>query len=110
MYELVEIEADTENADFESFQSQKARRSEGVVLVYCPSCGNPHVLSARHARRHTVCKPCSHGRSQEPISAYYSFWLERFSREEIQQMAKAIWGLSEVINPNYFIRMRSSRD
>lgn len=98
MHELAEIEVDQKTEDFEPLPEKKLRPSEGITVVHCCSCGSPYVLSLRHARRGTICKPCSFGHTPEPIASYHSFWLERFSTEEIRQMATAIWG-REVATP-----------
>lgn len=93
MYELAEITADPEFADLQPLPKKK-RNDEGITVVRCPGCGWPHVVSARHARRGTVCRPCSHGKEPESLAVYHGFWLERFSRAEIWEMAVAIWGRS----------------
>ena len=92
MYELASVETYEQDSGFDCFEKPKKRRSEGFVVVRCGGCDCLHTVSARHARRETLCRPCSHGKTPEPREAYYVFWLERFTAEEIRQMAIAIWG------------------
>lgn len=81
----------TEIADFESI-SEVRRSNEGFEVVRCSKCHYLHTVSVRHARRGTVCRSCSHGHLPEAIEPYYAYWLDRFSRSELREMAVAIWG------------------
>lgn len=89
---MASIAADTEIADFESVPNKVRRNEDGFEVIRCPQCRYLHTVSIRHARRGTICRPCSHGHAPEAIEPYYAFWLERFSRQELREMALAIWG------------------
>jgi hypothetical protein len=66
--------------------------AEEVVAVRCPSCGGLRGVSARHAARNGGnCWDCKKGRVVRRED-FYAFWLERFSPDEIREMAQAIWG------------------
>lgn len=92
VHELAEIEDDPEVEDLVSIPPKKLRREEPFEVVRCARCQGLHTVSARHARRKTMCRACSHGRTPTHIQEYYDFWLERFSMDEIVVMAVAIWG------------------
>ena len=72
---------------------------EAPVYVRCSSCGGDFELSARNHREHVKkgtqprCAECRHGRAPraKPSEADRRWWLERFSIEEIVQLAGAIW-------------------
>lgn len=58
----------------------------------CPSCAGLRSMSLRHASRApTLCGECRSG-NPVPRSRYHNYWLERFSLDEIRDLAKAIWG------------------
>ncbi len=63
------------------------QRREANVIVVCPACGLTRVVSARTARRRTVCRLCSWGREPPPPIDFRSFWLDRLSDEEIAAAA-----------------------
>lgn len=92
MHELVAFPDDPEAEDFESFPPKLKRREEPFEVVRCSACLGLHTVSARHARRNTICRACSHGRTPKYIEEYFDFWLERFSMDEIKLIAMAIWG------------------
>lgn len=65
--------------------------AESVEVVRCPSCGGLRGIAARHLHRHSVvCSDCRRGHVVT-VTHYHLFWLERFTREEIEEMATAIW-------------------
>ncbi len=66
------------------------QRRESNMVVVCPSCGQTRILSARAARRRTVCRLCSWGWKPPPLMDYRSFWLDRLSDEEIAAAASVI--------------------
>ena len=57
----------------------------------CPSCGGLRVVTERRLYPHIPCVDCRRGKVV-PRSQFHNYWLERFTREEIQEMALAIWG------------------
>lgn len=66
--------------------------AEEVKVVRCPSCGGLRGISARHIERYNrVCPDCRRG-EVVTRTRYHNFWLKRFTREEIDEMARAIWG------------------
>lgn len=61
--------------------------------LVCPGCGRRRTVSSRHARRvPATCKLCRNPAHTTPTVKEMYFWLERFSDEEIVQMASAIHG------------------
>lgn len=49
-------------------------------------------MSRRHfLRSNGLCKDCRAGQIVER-SQYHNYWLKRFTAEEIDEMAGAIWG------------------
>ena len=65
--------------------------ADEVIAVRCPSCGGLRGVSARHASRiGGNCSECRKGRVVRRED-FYVFWLERFSPDEIREMARAIW-------------------
>lgn len=68
-----------------------ARTASAFQLVRCPACNSLHVVSARHARRSPGrCRNCKQTRA-ESKDQYTSFWLQRFSDEDICLMAEAVF-------------------
>lgn len=62
---------------------------EEIVLVRCPSCLGLRGVSKRHASRTHRCKECKRGkviRREE----FWEWWLERFTQQEINEMAEAL--------------------
>lgn len=65
----------------------------------CADCGVPFELSARNTRIHRnrrtspKCDPCRDGaRPPRIMQAMRDYWLDRFTVEEIREMAAANWG------------------
>jgi len=46
------------------------------------------LVSARQARRPTTCRECAFGRVVT-ISEFHELWTERFTREEIEAIARS---------------------
>jgi len=74
---------------------QETRPEEPVVLLRCPSCDGLRSVSARTARRRegTVCAQCAKGRVVTRADLF-DYWLQRFSLEEIRELAFGIWGMA----------------
>ena len=90
---MATVAANTDIADFESFSPKvRQRDDEGIGVFHCVVCNYPQVVSARQARRAKVCRSCSNGHAPEPKETYYKFWLDRFTRKELREMAINIWG------------------
>lgn len=89
MHELAEIQADRAGAHLELLQ-----KPQPLTTVRCPSCGGLRaVTQLRNASRDGRCRDCRRKNGKViPISRYYGFWTERFTMEEIREMARAIWG------------------
>lgn len=64
-----------------------------VVAVRCPKCNGLRGVTTRQACRAetTLCRECLFGHVV-PRGAYFEFWTAGFSGEEIEAMARAIWG------------------
>jgi hypothetical protein len=90
VYELVTLQTDLPGKNLVELQKQK--KPDPLVLVRCPSCQGLRGVSVSNARQYGGrCKDCKRGKVV-PRVTFCSFWAERFSTEEITQMAKAIWG------------------
>ena len=88
MHELAEIETDGSGPDVEFVQG----KTDEVVVVRCPSCKGLRGISARHVSRNgKLCTDCKGGKVIKK-SQFHNYWTARFSTEEIQEMASAIWG------------------
>lgn len=60
--------------------------------VICPMCGGRRRVSGRHARRSPVCSLCRHpAKIKAPEDKDRRFWLERFSDDEILDIAHGIF-------------------
>jgi hypothetical protein len=67
-----------------------AEQRTEIIVVRCLSCDGLRAVEERQARRQTMCKQCAGGRVV-PRSAFFDFWRSRFTDEELEQMARAIW-------------------
>lgn len=63
-------------------------------MVRCPSCGGLRGVLKRFATRYGYGKLCGDCRKGNvvPRTQFHNYWLERFSRDEIEEMARGIWG------------------
>lgn len=74
-------------------------RDQLWTLVACEGCGRTFNIRPRAARRlrqdkrSAQCQFCVQGIVLEVTDEHRAFWLERFSREEIVEIAEASWGL-----------------
>ena len=69
------------------------------VRFRCPDCGGWFELAARNARNHRNpgtrprCRRCRlPGVQPKPTAALRRWWLQRFTLDELQELAAAIWG------------------
>jgi len=62
-----------------------------IALVRCPSCQGLRALSNRNRKSEALCADCRKG-NVVPRWTFCTFWVERFTEEEIEEMARAIWG------------------
>jgi hypothetical protein len=90
VHELVASEADTARPHLVLVQ-EKQQVAE-VIMVRCPSCKGLRGVMSRHVTRNSqVCGDCRKGHVVERTQ-FHNYWLERFTREEIAEMGRAIWG------------------
>lgn len=63
------------------------------VMVRCWQCNGLRPVERRFATRYgnSLCGDCRAGRVV-PRTRFHNYWLERFTMEEIEEMARAIWG------------------
>jgi len=66
--------------------------------VRCRDCGDEFELSARRARDHRNadttprCRRCRYGAKPPKVTqAMRDYWLERFTVDEIRELAGAMW-------------------
>src|SRR4029079_7564622 len=71
---------------------------EAAVRVRCGECGGAFELSARNARVHRKrgsapkCSRCRYGAKPPKVTqAMRDYWLERFTLDEIRELAAAMW-------------------
>jgi NMD protein affecting ribosome stability and mRNA decay len=63
------------------------------VTVTCPNCGDTREVTARHARRETLCRRCINPPPSHPVTdATRRYWLERYTDREIAQIAGELMG------------------
>lgn len=73
-------------------------RPSVLVDVRCSQCGDVERISERWYRTKQAqgtahrCRLCRSVHVRQPTSAHYNYWLERYTLEEIQDLARAIWG------------------
>jgi hypothetical protein len=61
-------------------------------MVRCPSCNGLRPVSQRIVLRvRRTCLDCRKG-NVVYREDFYDFWTQNFSMQEIEEMAKAIWG------------------
>lgn len=61
-------------------------------MIRCPRCqGLRGVLARAERRQPGECVDCRSG-NIVPRWTFCGFWVELFSDDEIEEMAKAIWG------------------
>ncbi len=71
--------------------------SERRVEVRCAECRNLYTLSVRRELEHrrtgrpSICSLCRRPPHPKPTEADREWWLERFSLEELVELADAIW-------------------
>lgn len=89
MHELASVEVDPAGPDVEFFQ--KPKKVEELLIVRCPSCQGLRGVPKRNIATASVCNECRRGHVV-PKSQFHNYWTKRFTFEEIQEMAVAIWG------------------
>lgn len=74
--------------------ADRKRAPEPEVAVRCPGCGCGRLVSRSWARRMpSLCADCRDPeRARLQREEFRRYWLARFSRDEIEEMARAIWG------------------
>ncbi len=87
MHELAAVEAGVEITNVQLFP-----RTTSISVTRCPSCGGLRSVSERRARESGGrCMDCRKGKVIR-IEEFYDFWFSSFSQEEIEDMARAMWG------------------
>ena len=63
-----------------------------VTTIRCPSCGGLRSADTEYLVRfkRRLCRECSWGKVI-PLTRFHNYWLERFTMDEIREMAKWIW-------------------
>lgn len=87
VHELAEIETDSPRSHLVLLQVPK----ESIGLVRCRCCDGLRSLARRNESSEALCKDCRSGRVTTRMD-YFGWWEERFTPDEIEGMAKAIWG------------------
>ena len=82
-------------------ESARQRVIEPARLVTCGDCSDPFELSQRsrtpHPRSTPRCARCRYGAKQPEVTdAMRRWWLARYSRDEIREMAAGVWPSSRV--------------
>lgn len=71
---------------------ERFQANVGLALIRCPSCQGLRSASIRRVSTMiALCKECARG-EVVPRWKFCSFWVERFSLEEIEEMAVALFG------------------
>lgn len=73
-------------------------RASTLVNIRCEECGDIDRITDRQYRRKLyegrphVCRICRVTTVRKPTTADYDYWLDRYSLDEIKDIAQAIWG------------------
>ena len=86
VHELASLPPDSPGADVELVQSPK----EPLEVIRCPSCKGLRSIAYRNRDTHALCPECRRG-DVAVRTQFHNYWLERFSLQEIREMARAIW-------------------
>jgi hypothetical protein len=71
---------------------ERERPVDQITMIRCPSCGGLRGIHLRHSRSFSgKCYDCRRGRVIRR-EEFYDFWIKRFTPQEIQDMARAMWG------------------
>ena len=87
VHELASLETEPSGEDLELFQESK----EALAIIRCPSCQGLRSIAQRNHKTNALCKDCRSG-NVVPRWTFCSFWVERFTQKEIDEMARTIWG------------------
>lgn len=69
-----------------------------TISVRCTRCGDIDTISDRQQRRKLqngrphLCSLCREIKVKPPTEQHFNYWLNRYSIEQIREMAAAIWG------------------
>jgi hypothetical protein len=64
---------------------------EEIVVRLCPSCEG-YAASPHGTRTETAtCAKTANADGSCVREEFYSFWLERFTAEELREMGRAVW-------------------
>ena len=85
VHELAALKADSAGAHLVLVQAQ-----DEITTVRCPTCKGLRAVAARHVTRSKMCQDCRSGRVVFRTQ-FHNYWLERYTMDEINEMARAIW-------------------
>lgn len=89
MHELATVAFKPARKDDLLLQNSKKSR---LTVIRCPECGGLRGCLKGHERRQPGrCKECRSGRVVKRAD-FWAFWLASFTEDEIDEMARAIWG------------------
>lgn len=60
-------------------------------MIRCPVCDGLRSVDVRWQHSKAPCRECRSGRVVLR-EHFFGFWLEHFTHQEIEDMARAIWG------------------
>ena len=66
-------------------------QSEEVILIRCECCDGLFSVSVRRRDSVKKCTECRRGRVVTR-DLFHAYWLELFTREECEEMGKALFG------------------
>lgn len=98
MHELAEVSVNRPGEDLEFVQEssrmsllERQRPADEITMVRCPSCeGLRAIYVKRHRSFSGKCYDCRRGKVVRR-EEFYAFWIERFTPQEISDMARAMW-------------------
>jgi len=86
VHELAAVETDSAGTHLVLFQAPQ------ITTVRCPSCKGLRAVATRHVTRgRQICEDCIKGNVVRRTQ-FHNYWLQRYTMDEIHEMARAIWG------------------
>ena len=86
VHELAALQTDRPREDVELVQAAK----EPLGVIRCPSCKGLRSIAYRNRETSALCPECRRG-DVVVRTQFHNYWLERFTLQEIREMARAIW-------------------
>ena len=87
VHELATPKAGGPRQNLELVQESK----EPLETIRCPSCGGLRSVAYRNRKTAALCTDCRKGKVVFRTK-YHRYWTERFTMDEIHDLARAIWG------------------